>query len=185
VLGSSPAGTSEILSTAAQLRFSPRGVGLIFTWAAALAKSPLKTYLEGNYWIAREGAQYGDTSVPGMAKFLARIKSHRPSLDVTEGDPRLINGYNLGRVMTAVLDQAAKDGDLSKKGIFRAITRVGAFSFDGLGVDYYYGPIDKRGPVVRENSIFEVDASQPFGLRLLKTNFESDVADRFEPHPVG
>ncbi|MFN2556230.1 MAG: ABC transporter substrate-binding protein [Nitriliruptorales bacterium] len=183
VLLSRPSETSRILGAAAQGGFSPRWLALTPTWAAALANSPLRQYLQDNFWLVREGAQYGDTSIPGMAEFLARIERHPPSLDVTEGDPRLISGYTQAQVMTAVLEQAVKEGDVSKEGILRAIPHVGTLSFDGLAPDYYYGPIEERGPDP-VSTIFKVDPTQPFGLAPIQEGFKSGVAERFEPEPA-
>jgi ABC-type branched-subunit amino acid transport system substrate-binding protein len=180
VLVASPTDTARILSAAIQSRFSPRWLGLAPTWAASLANSPLKDYLKANYWLVHEGAQYGDMTIPGMPDFLARLKRHPPTLEVAKGDARLINGYAIGQVMTTLLEQAAKDGDLSKQGILRAITRVGTVSFGGLVGDYYYGPIDKRGPD-RTSPIFKVDPTQPFGLTPIHAGFKSNVADGFKP----
>ncbi len=184
VLASGAPDTSGILSAAARFRFTPRWLGLAPTWEAALAMSPLKEYLEDNFWLVREGAQYGDRSIPGMAVFLARIEAHPPSLDVTEGDPRLINGYTMGHVTTAVLEQAVEEGDISKQGVLRAIPHVGTLSFDGLTGDYYYGPIDERGPD-RTSPVFKVDPSEPFGVTPIHKGFRSEVADRFEPERGG
>ncbi|MDP8960719.1 MAG: ABC transporter substrate-binding protein [Actinomycetota bacterium] len=184
VLAAGAPDTSGILSTAARSRFAPRWLGLAPAWAAALATSPLQDYLEDNFWHVREGAQYGDRSIPGMAEFLAHIERYPPSLDVAKSDPRLINGYTQGKVMTAVLEQAVKEGDVSKEGILRAIPRVGTLSFDGLAADYYYGPIDERGPDPT-SPIFKIDATEPFGLAPIHPGFKSQAADRFEPKRGG
>ena len=54
-----------ILGTAAQGKFAPRWIGQSPTWVGALAKSPLRPYLEKTYLVVAEGPQYGDTSVKG------------------------------------------------------------------------------------------------------------------------
>ncbi len=183
VLHSVPADTSRILSAAAQAGFSPRWLGTAPTWAPALAHSPLRQYLQDNFWLVREGAQYGDMSVPGMAELLARVERHPPTLDVPEGDPRLISGYFQGQVMTAVLEQAVKEGDVSKEGILRAIPNIGTLSFGGLIGDYYYGPIEERGPDPT-SPIFKVDPTKPFGVIPIHKGFKSEAAERFEPEPA-
>jgi ABC-type branched-subunit amino acid transport system substrate-binding protein len=183
VLASIPPDTSGILSAAAQAGFRPRWLGLAPTWAPALAHSPLSGYLQDNFWLVRQGAQYGDRSVPGMATLLARIERHPPTVEVAEGDPRLINGYVQAQVITAVLEQAAKDRNLSAQGVLSAVTHVGTLSFDGLIGDYHYGSIDERGPE-RQSSIFRVDPGQPFGATPLEENLTSAAADRFEPEPA-
>ena len=56
---------------------------------------------------------------------------------------------------------------------------VGTVSFDGLGGDYQYGPIEERSPGVRARSS-RYDAKAPFGLKALETNLSSAAAEAFE-----
>jgi ABC-type branched-subunit amino acid transport system substrate-binding protein len=178
-----PSDVGGILGTAAQAKFNPRWIGQSPTWVGALAESPLKEYLEARYWLVAEGPEWGDESVPGMRDLLDRKQQFRPKTAVEDGDIYFTFGYNEARAVTTVLEQAVENGDLSREGVLQAIEDVDTVEFDGLGEDYTYGPIDDRSPG-RQSSIFEIDASRPFGLKALETNFSSDAAEAYE-FPTG
>lgn len=173
-----PTEAGAILGTAAQAEFAPRWIAQSPTWVKALADSPLKPYLEARYWLVSEGAEWGDTSVPGMKELVDAKKEFPPKVDVEDGDLYFTFGYNQARAMTAVLEKAVENGDLSHEGVLRAVQEVGTITFDGIVGDYEYGPIEERSPS-RLSSIFAVDASGPFGLKALETNFSSDAAEAF------
>jgi hypothetical protein len=145
----------------------------------ALAESPLRDYLEARFWLIAEGPEWGDRNVKGMADLMDRKRRFKPRTAVEDGDIYFAFGYNEARAVTTVLEQAVENGDLSREGILEAIQDVETVEFDGLGEDYTYGPIDERSPG-RQSSMFEVDASRPFGLKALETNFSSDAAEAFE-----
>jgi ABC-type branched-subunit amino acid transport system substrate-binding protein len=170
-----PTETGAILGTAAQAKFAPRWIGQSPTWVEALVKSPLKPYLTARYWLVSEGAEYGDGSVKGMADLIAAKKQFPPKTKVADGDLYYSFGYIQAKALSAVLEQAVKDGDLSQKGILKAVQEVGTIPFDGLVGDYKYGPVDSRSPS-RKSTIFAIDAKSPFGLKTLKPNFSSGAA---------
>lgn len=173
-----PTETGAILGTAAQAKFAPRWIGQSPTWVQALSQSPLKDYLEARYWVVSEGPAWGDESVPGMKELIDAKKQFPPKAKVAEGDLYFTFGYNQARAMTAVLEKAVENGDLSHEGVLKAVQEVGTITLDGLGGDYEYGPIEERSPS-RESSVFAVKASGPFGLDALETNFSSDAAEKF------
>ncbi len=174
-----PTETGAILGTAAQGKFAPRWIAQSPSWVEALAKSPLKPYLEARFWLVSEGAEWGDTSVKGMTDLIAAKKEFPPKSKVADGDLYFSFGYNQARALTAVLEKAVEDGDLSHEGILKAVEETGTISFDGLVGDYEYGPIEDRNPS-RLSSIFAIDASGPFGLKALKTNFSGAPAKELE-----
>ena len=81
--------------------------------------------------------------------------------------------------MTALLEKAVDEGDLSRDGLMKALEGLGRVSFDGLTGDYQYGPAEQRNPP-RTSTIFEVDPDKPFGLGTKKYNFSSSAAEEFE-----
>lgn len=172
------ADTGAILGTAAQARFTPRWIGPSPSWLGVLATSPLRAYLEARFWVVGEGPAWGDRSVPGMRALIARKRRYPPRKQVAPGDFYFTFGYNQARAVSAVLERAVRNGDLSKPGILKAIQQVGTISFDGLGEDYRYGDVATRSPG-RQSSIFAVDARKPFGLRALQTNFGSEAAEAY------
>jgi ABC-type branched-subunit amino acid transport system substrate-binding protein len=174
-----PTETGALLGTAAQAKFAPRWIGQSPTWVEALAKSPLKPYLEARYWLVSEGAEWGDTSVKGMADLIAAKKEFPSKTKVANGDLYFSFGYNLAHCITEALEKAVENGDLSHEGILKAVQDVGTIKFDGLVGDYEYGPIEDRNPS-RKSSIFAIDAKGPFGLKALKTNFSGAPAKELE-----
>ncbi len=174
-----PTETGALLGTAAQAKFAPRWIGQSPTWVSALAKSPLKPYLQQRFWLVSEGVAWGDTKVKGMAELMAAKKAYHGKAKVEDGDLYFSFGYNQARALTAVLEKAAADGDLSHEGILNAVQEVGTISFDGLVGDYKYGPVDERDPS-RKSSIFAIDAKSPFGLKALKTNFSGAPAKELD-----
>ena len=175
-LVSTPSDAGTILGTAAQGKFAPRWIGQSPVWIDELAKSPLAKYLQANVWIVAEGTEWGDTKVPGMAELVKNVEELRPK---QEPDYYFAFGYNQGRAMTAVLEQAVKSGDLSREGILKASKEVGSVSFEGLTGDYKYGAAEERDPP-RTSTIFEVDPDKPFGLGTREYNYESEAAKQFE-----
>lgn len=173
-----PTETGAILGTAAQGKFAPRWIAQSPAWVQALSQSPLKDYLEARFWVVAEGPAYGDESVPGMKELIAAKKEFPSKAKVADGDLYFGFGYNQARAMTAVLEKAVENGDLSHEGILKAVQETGTIALDGLSGDYEYGPIADRNPP-RESSIFAVKADGPFGLDPLETNKASEAAQQF------
>jgi ABC-type branched-subunit amino acid transport system substrate-binding protein len=175
-LVATPTDAGTIWGTAAQMKFAPRWIGQSPAWIDELGASPLAKYLQQTTWIAAEGTEWGDNNVPGMAEMVKNVKELRPK---QEPDYYFAFGYNQARAMTAVLEAAVKNGDLSRDGIRSALDGLGNVSFDGLTGDYKYGPAEERDPP-RTSTIFEVDPEKPFGLGTKEYQYESEFAKEFE-----
>ena len=175
-LVATPSDAGTIWATAAKLGFAPRWIGQSPVWVNALAESPLAEYLQKTTWIAAEGTEWGDEKVKGMKDMVARVKQFKPS---QQPDYYFAFGYNQARAMTALLEKAVDEGDLSRDGVMKALEGLGRVSFDGLTGDYQYGPAAERNPP-RTSTIFEVDPDKPFGLGTAKYNFSSSAAEEFE-----
>ena len=171
-----PSDAGTVWGTAAQVKFAPRWIAQSPSWIDELGASKLAPYLEQTTWIAAEGTEWGDTSVPGMAEMVKNVEELRPD---QEPDYYFAFGYNQARAMVAVLEQAVENGDLSKEGILQASKDVGTVSFEGLTGDYQYGEAADRNPP-RESTIFKVDPKKPFGLATEKYQYKSEFADEYE-----
>ena len=169
-----PSDAGTIWGTAAKLGFAPRWIAQSPTWIDELGASPLKDYLAKTTWIASEGTEWGDESVPGMKQMIADIEAHKAD---QEPDYYFAFGYNQARAMTALLEKAVELGDLSRDGLLKAMNELGTVSFDGLTGDYEYGA-ERKPP--RTTTIFEVDTKKPFALGKLAYEYESDVAGEYE-----
>ena len=175
-LVATPTDAGTIWGTAAQMKFAPRWIGQSPAWIDELGKSPLAKYLQQTTWIAAEGTEWGDNEVPGMAEMVKNVEELRPK---QEPDYYFAFGYNQARAMTALLEKAVEQGDLSRDGIKKALSELGTVSFDGLTGDYRYGAAEERDPP-RSSTIFEVDPDKPFGLGTKEYEYESEFAKEFE-----
>lgn len=175
-LVATPTDAGTIWGTAAKGGFAPRWIAQSPSWIDELGESPLAPYLAKTVWVAAEGTEWGDTEVPGMAKMMDDVKRHSPK---QEPDYYFSFGYNQARAVTAMLEKAVENGDLSHEGLQKALTEMGTVSFDGLTDDYQYGTAADRNPP-RKSTIFEVDPKKPFGLGTLEYQYESELASQYE-----
>ncbi|MGE4428897.1 MAG: ABC transporter substrate-binding protein, partial [Solirubrobacteraceae bacterium] len=149
-LAATPTDAGKIWQTAAQLKFAPRWIAQAPAWTGAFAKSPLAPYLEQTLWLVAEGADWGDSEIPGMKEMLADVEKYSPK---QEPDLYFSFGYNQGRAMTAILEKAVAAGDLSREGVVKALNELGEVDFQGLISPYTYGPDGDRSPS-RSNTIY-------------------------------
>lgn len=176
-LVATPSDTSKLLGTAAQLQFVPQWVGQSPTWTGAFAKSPLAPYLQANFLLAAEGTEWGDVSVPGMKDMLDRLQKYTPS---QQPDIYFVFGYYQARAVTALLEKAVANGDLSRDGILAAMNDIGTVDFDGLTGDYDYGTSAGTRNPPRATTIYKVDPAKPGGLAKVKYEYTSDQAKKYE-----
>jgi ABC-type branched-subunit amino acid transport system substrate-binding protein len=166
-----PSNTGRIIGAAAQKGFNPRWLGQSPTWVSALAASPqLAPLLQKNFYWLSEGTTWGDTSVPGMKDMIDDVAKYSPA---QKPDVYFSFGYAQAKAVHAMLEQAVKDGDLSRKGILKAIEEV-KIDFEGLLGKYTYGTAAKRSPS-RETVIFKVNPAVPGALEKIKS-VTSDAA---------
>jgi ABC-type branched-subunit amino acid transport system substrate-binding protein len=175
-LTSTPTDTGKAFGTAAQLQFAPQWIGQSPSYHQALIASPLRPYLQAHLLVASYGTQWGDRSVKGEADMLDFIAKYAPS---QAPDGYFAFGYAQARAVTQILEQAVKNGDLSRKGIQNALLNVGTLTFDGLVGDYKYGaPADREPP--RDSTIFKVNPAVPVGLEVAKPSFVTDAAKSYK-----
>jgi ABC-type branched-subunit amino acid transport system substrate-binding protein len=175
-LVATPSDAAKIWGTAAQARFAPQWFGQSPSYTGALAQSAIAPYMQQSVLIVAEGTEWGDESVPGMKGMVDGLAKYAPE---EKPDYYFAFGYNQGRAMTAVLEKAVENGDLSREGVLKASTEIGTLDFEGLSGDYKYGPAAERNPP-RASTIFKVDPAKPFGLAKVKYLLESDAAKEFE-----
>jgi ABC-type branched-subunit amino acid transport system substrate-binding protein len=175
-LVATPSDAAKIWGTAAQARFAPQWFGQSPSYTGALSQSAIAPYMQQSVLIVAEGTEWGDESVPGMKGMVEGLEKYAPD---EKPDYYFAFGYNQGRAMTAVLEKAVENGDLSREGILKASTEIGTVDFEGLTGDYKYGPAAERNPP-RASTIYKVDPAKPFGLAKVKYLLESDVAKEFE-----
>lgn len=175
-LVATPSDAAKIWGTAAQAQFAPQWFGQSPSYTGALSQSAIGPYMQQSVLIVAEGTEWGDESVPGMKQMVADQGKYAAN---EKPDYYFAFGYNQARAMTAVLEKAVENGDLSREGILKASTEIGTLSFDGLTGDYKYGKAEDRNPP-RASTIFKVDPAKPFGLAKVKYLLESDAAKEFQ-----
>jgi ABC-type branched-subunit amino acid transport system substrate-binding protein len=167
-----PGQLARIAANAARVNFSPRWLAQWPSWHSALIKNPAIAYIEQHVWLAGEGPEWGDISATGMEELLADMKKYKPD---QAPDIWFVYGYNQGRLVTALLEKAVSNNDLSRAGIAKALNEMPDVDFGGLTGKHIYGSVATR-ELPRESSIFAIDRDKPFGLKALKTNFTSEAA---------
>jgi ABC-type branched-subunit amino acid transport system substrate-binding protein len=151
---------SPTIAAATQLGFNPTWVSEYFALSTAFTNSPIAGYLEQHFVFTGPGDQLDNENNPGMADLHKNLKISNPNVPPSM---QHVYGYIQGQVTTAVLEQAVKDGDLSGKGVRKALTELGTVSFDHLQGDITYGqPADRKLPTT--TSIYRYDRTKPYGL---------------------
>jgi ABC-type branched-subunit amino acid transport system substrate-binding protein len=174
----SPAG--KLVGTGAALKYLPHWVFQGPCWSGYLMTSdatatgkptPIAPALVATTSVLGYEAQWGDSSVPGMAKFLADHDKYAPT---QAPDPYYMYGYALAQAEAAVIKKAIESNDLSRQGILTAKLNTGKISFGGLLPDVTYTP--QLGPAAVNTSIAQVDVSTPGFLKVVQAPFEGDAA---------
>jgi ABC-type branched-subunit amino acid transport system substrate-binding protein len=175
-----PSVASTIVGTGASQGYNPTWVFQGPAWSEFLMSSDGTTNgkptavakaLAGNVWVLGYEARWGDTSVPGMATFLADQKRFAPS---QIPDYYFMYGYAEAKMETAVLRKAIAAGDLTRAGILDAKLHLGKVDLGGLvpALDYTPG----LGPASRMSGISKVSSTSPGFLKGFTGFFMGDAA---------
>jgi ABC-type branched-subunit amino acid transport system substrate-binding protein len=182
-----PSAAGKIIGTAAALHYAPTWVLQGPAWSEYLMtkngtiedtadKTPLYPVLSGgNVLVLGYEAQWGDTSVPGMAKFLSNT--------TTYGNGQIPDyyyeyGYAMAEVEAAILKKAIESGDLTRAGILNAKLNLGTVDLGGLLPSVNYTPA--LGPVSRKTGLSVVDPTVQGFLKLKTPFFESTAAQNLK-----
>jgi ABC-type branched-subunit amino acid transport system substrate-binding protein len=171
-----PGQLARIAANAARVTFTPRWIAQWPSWHSVLIKNPAIDYIEKYVWLAGEGPEWGDEDVPGMHELLTDLRKYKPD---QQPDIWFTYGYNQARAVTALLEKAVANNDLSREGIVKALDQMPNVNFGGLTGPHVYGSIAKR-ELPRATSVFAIDRNKPFGLKALATNVESAAAKAFK-----
>lgn len=177
-LAALPNATLSLMGTAATSKLDVRWIGLAPTWVGLLASGATGSYLKDHFWLAAQGPEWGDVSVPGMKMMIEDQKKYAPD---QKPDLYFAFGYAQAFTVAKLLEKAVERGDLSHKGIMDALNELGTVDTMGAAGSYTYGPPEDRKPP-EETTIFSVDpAAADVGfLKAVKTNYISDAAKKFE-----
>ncbi|MGH9077807.1 MAG: ABC transporter substrate-binding protein [Acidimicrobiales bacterium] len=174
-----PTPAATMVATAASMGYHPQWVFQLSAWSEYLMSStgaqggvatPVAPALAG-VWVLGYLAQWGDPSVPGMARFLADQRRYFPT---QVPDSYFIYGYCLAEMEGDVLAAAIAAKDLTRPGLLDAKLHLGRVDFGGLMPAADYTPA--LGPADRETTVSQVDPSVPGYLRTIQPYFTSPAA---------
>jgi hypothetical protein len=116
--------------------------------------------------VAIDGAQWGDTTVPGMKDHVADIQKYAPEY-IGNVNPATEWGWAQAKTVVALLEKAVALGDLSGDGMKKAMAQLGKVDMGGLYPTWnYVAPGQRVAP--SSTFIMKVDISVAGGLQLVK-----------------
>jgi ABC-type branched-subunit amino acid transport system substrate-binding protein len=172
LLAVGPAEMAEIVGGAVSQGFEGRFLGSIPTWNPALMESPAAPALEAAF-----------THIAPWEAFTGESEAHQAMQEALgEGNLPQNDGFTFGWIwsypMSALLEQAAENGDLTREGLRAAI--------DGLEVDYE-GALPTRTfggeaneSAVRTAVIGQPDPDEDLGLATIETGVTGSTADEYD-----
>jgi ABC-type branched-subunit amino acid transport system substrate-binding protein len=175
-----PTTAATIVGTGASEGYNPTWIFQGPAWSEYLMSSngtpsgkptPVAKALAGHVWVLGAAAQWGDTSVPGMTKFLSETKTFAPT---QIPDYYYTYGYAEAQMEAAVLQKAIQSGDLTRQGILDAKLHLGTIQLGGLMPPVQYTPA--LGPASRMTGIAKVDPSSRTFLKPVSPAFEGAAA---------
>ncbi len=174
-----PTAAATLIGTAAAIGYHPQWILQGPAWSEYLMTStgaaggkptPVEKAMVGA-WVLGFEAAWGDTTVPGMAKFLAIQKQYNPT-QVPDG--YYMYGYCMAEMEATLLAKAIAAKNLTRAGLLTAKENLGTVDFGGLIPTATYTPAN--GPADRETDIGVVDLTSPGFLKIMVPYMESPVA---------
>jgi ABC-type branched-subunit amino acid transport system substrate-binding protein len=171
-----PPAAAGIIGAAAQLGYFPQWILQSPAWANGLLNvSPQFTgLLKQSVWVVAQGATWGDTTQPGMAKMMADVQQYAPD---QKPDGYFQFGYAEASVTYAILKKAADNGDLTREGLLTAFNSLGTVDLGGLfGASAHYGSSPNERVPTRDNSVYGIDPTIPNNFKNLSGDFTGTCA---------
>ena len=174
-----PTAAATLIGAAAAIGYHPQWILqgpawseylMTSTGAASGKATPVEKAMVGA-WVLGFAAAWGDTSVPGMAQFLAVQKQYNPT-QVPDG--YYMYGYCMAEMEAKLLAKAIAAKNLTRAGLLSAKENLGAVNFGGLIPTATY--TSANGPADRETDIGVVDLTSPGFLKIIVPYMESPAA---------
>ena len=170
-----PTATAGIIGTAYQLGYNPQWILQSPAFALGLLGVPALVPLLSKAWVVSQGAQWGDTSVPGMAQMLQDVQKYAPD---QKPDGYFQFGYAESAITYAILKKALDNNDITRDGLLKAFESLKSVDLQGLlgpnPVTYGSSP-NQRVPT-RDSVIYQIDPKQPAGIRQIQADFTGSAA---------
>lgn len=170
-LNTGPAEMAEIVGKAVAGGFKGEFVGAVPTFNPAVLKSEAAPAIKAKFRFVSPWGPFGSDT-----------EAHKAMEEAVGGKLPANDGYTFGWIwsypLKAVLDQAAKDGDLSRAGIRKAAGSA-TVDYEGALPDRKYSG-EPNETVVREALISKPDESAPLGASVEKDFFTGPTAKKFQ-----
>ncbi|MBX5455968.1 MAG: ABC transporter substrate-binding protein, partial [Thermogemmatispora sp.] len=170
-----PTATATIIATAYKLGYNPQWILQSPAFSIQLLAVPALKPLISRAWVVSQGAAWGDTSVPGMAQMLQDQAKYFPK---QQPDGYFEFGYAESYVTYAILKKAMENGDLTRDGLFRAFESLQSVDMGGLLPPAHYGSTPDQRVPTRDSVIYQVDATQPAGVKPISSDFTGVAAQQ-------
>ena len=170
-----PTATAGIIATAYKLGYNPQWILQSPAFALALLSVPGLGALMSRAWLVSQGANWGDTSVPGMAQMMSDVQKYAPD---QKPDYYFEFGYTESKITYAILKKALDNNDITRDGLFNAFESLHNVDLGGLYPPVTYGSSPNQRVPSRDSVIFAIDPTQPAGIKALSSDFTGGAAQQ-------
>lgn len=170
-LNTGPAEMAEIVGKAVATGFKGEFIGSVPTFNPAVLKSKAGPAITAKYRFVSPWGPYGSDT-----------PAHKAMEEAVGGKLPANDGYTFGWIwdypIKSVLEQAAKDGDLTRAGVREAVTKT-TVDYERALPDRKYGG-EPDSTVVRQALIAKPDESAPLGASVEKDFFTGPTAKEYK-----
>ncbi len=170
-----PAQATALLVQGNQNGFTPRWILMSPTFNDKQVTPATSDLYEKFVWMSGDGVEWNDQSAPGMKSLIAELKANGFDNYIAAPDTGLIWGAAQAKVVEAILEDAVKNGDLSREGILKSASAIGPVDLGGLGASI---DMAKRLPAVK-NTIFKANGSKQLALEVVAKDYGSPIAGSY------
>ena len=146
-----PSGMAELVGGAAAVGYLPMWSGNVPSFDYRLLGTAVGPILDTNFIVSTYTATWNSDGIPGLDEMKAWMLGHSPDLPVSDA---YIVGWTEAMAAHAALDQAARNGDMTRQGVIDAYNQV-TVDYKGLAPNQSWGG-DLDDVVVRESFMYDV-----------------------------
>ncbi len=168
-----PSVTAKIIGTGYALGYNPQWILQSPAFSTLLLGVPALKPLLSKAWIVSQGANWGDTSVPGMKEMLDAVTKYQPD---QKPDGFFEFGYTESKITYAILKKAIENNDLTRDGVFNAFQSLKNVDLGGLLPPVNYGTSPNERVPSRDSVVYAIDSTRPTSIRDLSGDFTGDAA---------
>jgi len=174
ILTTGPTDAAVIIGQAAARGYRGRYIGTSPTWNPGLLKSPAAPAIKAQYLQSGPWATF-TSDTPGHKAMRAALGSS------VQGNDGYTSGWVWSYPLKAALEKAAAAGDLTRKGLLKALKEVKSVDYQGMlpeGAGNYAD--DPNKAVVRESIIAKPDDKSPTGVSTVKDFYVGKTAKDYK-----